>query len=359
LGEAARAGSPDDTSDIDSRRIETSCAGCCAILIVEAGMKNELRLLAIVLLIVGGGTLYLQKRNVEQLSAHAGDGASDRMERIDHSNTSQSHLDDAAAMHPVPHPQAGKEPAEIQDVYRATSARNLLALAVALPTDSFDIRQQLMRASQYCGYLSSESFVNGLAALRSGESANRVEAKRRDHKQFVTMLRGFCGDVDAGQLAAVAEHAARTSDSDPNKEALAFLGSLADADPEVLADSENQKTLMDIASKTESPEVLQRALDLAAIGGTEPLFMDFDRSLPDGIGLDRRVELRRLAAQYAVCEWTGGCGPGTLRTISSCTYFGRCMPGYSWEETLGGIYTPREVEGVRNLGRALLRKAKP
>jgi hypothetical protein len=221
-----------------------------------------------------------------------------------------------------------------------------------------DVRHQLTLASQFCGYTKRDAVVQEVPKVPGGIGRYRADAAHHDSEQFMAMLRSYCGNVDAGQLASAAEYAARTAELDGANELTQFLGSLADAEVAELASEENQKALLDVATKTESPEVFRRALDLAAIGGSAPPFVEFDRSLPAGITADRRIELRRLAAQVAFCEWTSGCGPGTLQTISSCTYFGRCSPGYSWEETLGGIYTPREVESVRNLGRVLLQSSK-
>jgi hypothetical protein len=250
-------------------------------------------------------------------------------------------------------------------IYAATSARELLNAAAKLPSNSLDGWRELQSASQHCGFLADgRTPEQAYAHLEALGVAKRGDAAQQNYVTQRKMLATFCSGAGAEDFARALERLrgagnTQTNSTNANDTVRRYLDSLIDAPEETLAESSTQETLWRIASETDSPEIFRRALDFAAVSGAAPDFTEFDQSLPDGVNALRRVELRRLAVEYAACTWTRGCGPGSLQVISSCTYFGRCASNLSWSETVRGIYTDREVESVEALGQRLLQRTRP
>lgn len=261
----------------------------------------------------------------------------------------ESHEDGKSPAHPVVSsrgaPEATARASGSLLAHRATSLRQLMDQLERLPASSVDRQVLLASAHHHCNGARRDRAQIASGMVQSGLVGAGPEADDLAASWQQMTLR-FCDSQSLVRLEALWHEGA------PEAGALdaTFDETTGSFDDRLRAEDLAAATLETIRT-TDSRVQFSNAL----IGLAELEYGPFAPGLhPGPVDPHRRVHISIAAAEYATCEWSGACGPGTIWVLSSCRDALFCQPNADFRAIFRHQYGPADLRRIETLSQALL-----
>lgn len=224
--------------------------------------------------------------------------------------------------------------------YRATSLEDLVATLERLPASNIDRRLLLSSAHWACE-----------GASRSAEEIARgmVEARMTVEQEAIAqaaawqgMARRFCTPGARGRLEMLWRAAS-------DEEAIMPLEGVAEAS--LAEPSSRVEVALRRLATSQSPTDFANAAAYLAELEVGP-FAKGASPGPADPGLRQRIAV--AAIEYATCEWSMRCGPGTLWMIHHCRDAPYCQPNADHRVLFQQMFGPADLRRIQQLSDALL-----
>lgn len=229
--------------------------------------------------------------------------------------------------------------------HRATSLRQLTDQLERLPASSVDRQVLLATAHSLCNGARRDRAQIASGMVQSGLVGAGPEADALAMGWQQMTLR-FCDSQSLARLEALWHEGA------PEAGALdaTFDETTGSSDDRLRAEDLVAATLETIRT-TDSRVQFSNAL----LGLAELEYGPFAPGLhPGPVDPHRRVHISMAAVEYATCEWSGTCGPGSIWVLNHCRDAGFCQPNADFRALFWNQYGPADLRRIETLSQALL-----
>ena len=229
--------------------------------------------------------------------------------------------------------------------HRATSLRQLMDQLERLPASSVDRQVLLASAHRSCNGARRDRAQIASGLVQSGLVGAGPEADNLAASWQQMTLR-FCDSQSLVRLEALWHQGAPESGTLD----ATFDETTGSSDDRLRAEDLVAATLETIRTTDSRVQFLNALLGLAELE-----YGPFAPGLhPGPADPHRRVNISIAAAEYATCEWSGACGPGSIWVLSSCLDALFCQPNADSRAIFRHQYGPADLRRIETLSQALL-----
>lgn len=224
--------------------------------------------------------------------------------------------------------------------HRATSLEDLVVTLERLPASDIDHRVLVVSAHWAC-----EGASRSIEEIARGMVEARMTAEQEAIAQAAAwqgMARRFCTPGARGRLEMLWRAAT-------DEGAIMPLEGVGDAAPGE-ADSGVEVALRRLATSQSPTDFANAAAYLAELE-VGPFAMG---AIPGPADPELRRRIAVAAIEYATCEWSMRCGPGTLWMIQHCRDASYCQPNADHRVLFQQMFGPADLRRIQGLSDALL-----